>query len=272
MKTAFNIPPTVKEISSLNLLIEAGDHDISLIWFTKDPFSIKGLAVYNIRDAYAQSDIREIFSLQNSWLSGLSSVTICYDFKESILVPGKYSSAIDEEALSLMYGEDHNVIMNKDLVTSAGIYNHYRVPKQIEAAFSQRFPRADVFHASSLQLEQLNQEKDLLYCILYHNTLKAILYKDGKLQIVQQFSYAIPEDVAYHLLNVCEQFAVKPDETKLRLTGMVDEHSKLFVELHSYFEDICFENVADGIYLPDEIKELPSHFFSHLTALALCVS
>ena len=168
--------------------------------------------------------------------------------------------------------EDDTVILNKDLVTSASIYNHYRIPKQIEVVFAQRFPKADIFHATSLQLEQLSQEKDLLYCIIYHNILKVILYKDGKLQVVQQFSYTSPEDAAYHLLNVCEQFAVKPSETKLRLSGMVDEHSKLYVGLSNYFLNICFENVADGLYVQEELKELPAHFFSHLTALALCVS
>ncbi|MEO8769191.1 MAG: DUF3822 family protein [Ferruginibacter sp.] len=273
MKAAFNIPSEGTGNSSLSLLIEAGDHGISFIWFTKAPFLVKGVAVYNIVDGYTAMDIRNIFNSQEIYLTGLSSVTICYDFKESILIPEKYNhAAINEEALSLIYGEDDNVILNKDLVTSASIYNHYRIPKQIEVVFAQRFPKADIFHATSLQLEQLSQEKNLLYCVIYHNVLKAILYKDGKLQIVQQFGYISPEDVAYYLLNVCEQFGVKPTETKLRLSGMVDEHSKLYMGLCNYFLDISFENVADNIYAQEELKKLPAHFFSHLTALALCVS
>ena len=164
------------------------------------------------------------------------------------------------------------MVLNNDLVTSAIIYNHYRIPKEIAAVFTERFPKAVFFHSTSLQLEQLNQETDLLYCIIYHNSLKTILYKEGKLQIVQQFNYTIPEDVAYHLLNICEQFAVKPSEIPLRLSGMIDEHSKLYIELYNYFLNIHFENVADGIYTTDEMKTLPAHFFSHLTSLALCVS
>lgn len=273
MKAAFNIPPPATGNDQVSLLIEAADHGISFLWFMKVPFSVKGLISYNFADANLTSDMRFILSSLENYLAGLSSATICYDFKESLLVPEKYNQgAMSEQALSLVYGENDQTVLNNDLVTSAIIYNHYRVPKAIATVFSERFPKAAIFHSTSLQLEQLNQEKNLLYCIIYLNTIKAILYKEEKLQIVQQFKYNSPEDVAYHLLNICEQFGAKPSDIELRLSGMVDEQSKLYIELYNYFLNVKFENVAEGIYTADELKELPAHFFSHLISLALCVS
>jgi len=273
LKAAFNIPPATTGNDSLNLIVEAGDHGIYFLWFIKAPFSVKGLVAYNFTDGGNITEIKNIFSSLDGSLSGLSSTTICYDFKQSVLIPAKYNQEeIAEKSLSLVYGDDNNVVLNADKVTSANIHVHYRIPAGIDALLTRQFPKADVFHTTSLQLEMLNQEKDLLYCIFYHNSLKLVLYKEGKLQIVQQFGYTIPEDAAYHLLNACEQFGVKPAEVKLRLSGMIDEHSKLYMELHNYFLNISFEAVADGIITSGDMKEFPAHFFSHLISLALCVS
>jgi hypothetical protein len=273
LKAAFNIPHAITGNNSLSLLIEAGDHGIYFLWFIKAPFSVKGLVAYNFTEGVTATDIKNIFDSLDGSLSGLSSTTICYDFKQSILIPAKYNQEeIAEKSLSLVYGDNSNVVLNADKVTSANIHVHYRIPAGIDALFGKHFPKAAIFHATSLQLEMLNQEKDLLYCIFYHDSLKLILYKDGKLQIVQQFNYTIPDDAAYHLLNACEQFGIKPSEIKLRLSGMIDEHSKLYMELRNYFLNISFEAVADGIITTSDMKEFPAHFFSHLISLALCVS
>lgn len=273
MKAAFNISPSASEINTLHLLVETGAQRISFTWFNKAPFVVKGLITYNHPEQLTGVDIKNIISSHESLMQGTVSTTICYDFKESVLVPGKYNyNSMSEDALALMYGRRNDVVLNNDFITSANIYNHYRIPSEMEQVFSEKFPRADIFHSTSLQLEQLTQEKDLLYCILYQHSLKTILFKEGVLQVVQQFNYTTPEDVAYHLLNTCEQFSVKPSEVDLRLSGMVDEQSRLYGEMYNYFQNISFQNVADGIYVSEEIKALPAHFFSHLTALAICVS
>ncbi len=53
---------------------------------------------------------------------------------------------------------------------------------------------------------------------------------------------------------------------------MIDEHSKLYIELGQYFSKIDFDSTNADVYESREIKDTPAHFFSHLTALALCVS
>lgn len=273
MKAAFNIIPSETPNGSLNLLVEIGEHGVYFIWFTKDPISVKGLSFYNLNETNTLADIKTIFNSLDSLLSGLSSVTVCYDFKQSLLIPASYhEEMIIEKALSLVYGDDNNVALNNDLVTSAQVYVHYRVPSGVGAFIEERFPKGTIFHSTSLQLELLNNSQNLLYCIFYHNSLKLILYKEGKLQVVQQFNYTSPQDAAYHLLNTCEQFALKPASVNLRLSGMVDAHSKLYAELHNYFLNIEFEKFAEAISIPNEMKELPNHFFSHLISLAVCVS
>ncbi|MBC7536619.1 MAG: DUF3822 family protein [Ferruginibacter sp.] len=273
MKPAFNITPTSTGNKPIHLLIEAGSYGMHLIWFTKEAFSVMGLAVYNFTGNDTENDIKEILNLHEGFFKALASVTACYDFKESLLVPAKYNLADGyKEVLALVYGENDDSYFNSDLITSADIYNHYRVPAAIESVLSKRFPAAAMFHSSSLQVEELNKENELLYCIFFHNILKIILFKGGKLQVVRQYSYVAPEDVTYYLINVCEQHSVKPAEVQLRLSGMIDEESRLYNELYKYFLHLEFEKPADDMSTPVELKEFPPHFFSHLTALASCVS
>src|SRR4051812_39126902 len=104
---------------SLSLLIEVADHGISFIWFSKENFSVKGLVSYNITDNNTAMSTRNILSSMANLLSGLSSVTICYDYKESLLVPEKYNQpAMSSHTLSLVYGENDSVVLNNDFVTS----------------------------------------------------------------------------------------------------------------------------------------------------------
>jgi hypothetical protein len=131
---------------------------------------------------------------------------------------------------------------------------------------------ATVHHATSLQLEKFHADDEFLHCIFFHNSIKVFMFKGAALQIVQQFSYNLPVDAAYHLLNCCEQYNFKPTEARLILSGMIDEKSKLYTELYRYFLNIEFEKPDNRIGLHDRIKFYPPHFFSHLTGLALCVS
>ena len=273
MKAAFNIPPAITGNSSLHLLIEAGSYGISFIWFRKDAFFVEGIMIYNISDGRLEDQLKIILDSEAQLLAGLSSITISYNFKESLLVPEKFNYTTDnEKVLSLLYDFDSGAFTNHDLITSAKIYNYYRVPESIKEVLSARFPGANIFHSTSLQLEQMHNTNDGLYCIIFHNSFKVFLFKENKLQLVQQFNYVSSEDVVYHLLNVCEQHYISPLEVQLKLTGMIEEDSALYAALYKYFVNITFENDGYDSYLHDEIRQLPPHFFSHLTALALCVS
>ncbi len=270
MKAAFDIQPGKANSSDLHLLVEAGSYGISLVWYIKDRFTVEGLSVYNFKNGDDAVQIQSfIDSLKN--LPVVSSTTICYDYRESILVPEKFNSSVNEKALALMYGEDTGAVVNIDLVTSSEIYNHYRVSKSIKNTLTQRFRPVNIFHSTSLQLEALSGTSDILYCIIFHNVLKVILIRNGKLQIVQQFLYSSPEDAVYYLLNVCQQHNTNPAEITVRLSGMVDQQSALFTEIYAYFLTIEFEKVNEGVYPSASLKELPVHFFSHLTALVSCV-
>ena len=275
MKAAFNILPDKKENERFHLLIEAGDYGISFSWYTKDPLDIKGLSVFNFTGvptaAEKANELENILGSNEIFNEINESVHICYDFKESILVPAAfYKPGTETDLLQLIHDTDNNSIIKSESI--ADKFNTYAVENKIESLLLNRFPDAKTHHSTTLQLQNGFPAGDQLFCIIFHNTIKVILSRDGALQIVQHFSYAGHTDVAYHLLNCCEQYNLKSTAVTLHLSGLVDTSSMLYNELYKYFLNIEFDKIPDGITLQERIKFYPLHYFSHLTTLISCVS
>ena len=277
MKIAFNILPVITDYEQLHLLVETGSYGISFVWFTKDPYNIGGIAVYNSTEGMLREDMAA--EIENILQSGpvfkkhCASVTLCYDFKESLLVPETYYDPLTAAGmLNLVYATDAASSFKTETIKRYHINNVYVVDKKIDDILSGHFPGATVHHATSLQLEKVLPADKFLHCIFFHNSIKVFMFNGPALQLVQQFNYNTPVDAAYHLMNCCEQYNLKPAEVKLSLSGMIDEKSKLYTELYGYFLNIEFEKSDSSIQLHDRIKFYPSHFFSHLTGLASCVS
>jgi len=278
LKIAFNILPVSTEYERMHLLITMGDYGASFVWFSKDPCNIRGLAVYNLTDESSPGIIAEkIYNILYSssiFDKQYASVTVCYDFKESLLVPeAYYDPATAGSLLNLVYAAGAESDHRKDVVNGFPVFNVYAVDKRIENVFTGKFPGAIIYHASSLEIKNIAvSSEQTLHCSFFHNSIKVILFNRSDLQLVKHFNYNSPIDAAYHLLNCCEQHSIKPAEVELVMSGMIDEKSKLYNELYRYFLNIQFEKQQDSIELHDRIKFYPSHFFSHLTGLALCVS
>lgn len=273
MKTAFKILPALSTGKDYHLLAEAGRDGISLVWYSKDPLKVEGLFVYhsqkNITDLTLAEELQKLFAGEN--LPHYQSCRICYNFKESLLVPDEYyKEQYRSRMLDCVYGDMPG---NRDFsapVKSINAMNIYRVPDAVEEALGNRFFAAETFHSNS-SLIAYAQEKDL-YCIIYNSYIKTLLFINGRLQLVQLYDYSMPADVAYHLLNICAQHGVSPSEITLTLSGFIDKQSNLYEELYRYFLHINMDELPEGIEVADDIRTYPGHFFSFLIALVKCAS
>lgn len=272
LKTAFNIPVTKDSNTPLDLLIEIGQNGIACMWLSNHPLTVQGLVMYHLEENDQLPEmLTSIFESPAMTAVTPSSVHICYNFKESLLVPDLYhEQGLNCAMLSLMFGEQDAALVETEAIARNSFHNVYRVPAEAAAMIKKHFQGAVFHHSTSLQLTEKVKE-DLLQCIVFHNCIKVILHKDGQLQLVQQFGYSKPDDVAYHLINTCQQHNCIPGDIKLRLCGMVDRDSILYNRLHNYFLHIDFAEIAPGINVQEAISDLPAHFFSHLTNLAACV-
>ncbi len=216
--------------------------------------------------------IHRIITDNPALLNRFRKVYIIYGYLPSVLVPDEFMQEKDIDGmLELVFGADSQRVTKAHFIPGHAMYNVYGIPAVIEQAFFHYFEFAAVRHLYSLLPVAVNGPANNLYCIFRHGQLLVTLYKEGKLQVIQNYSFNIPEDAAYHLLMVCKSFEVNATDIKVRLSGMIDESSVLFITLNKYFLHMQFEGLPGQYQYPEELKQHPSHYFSHLFAIAACV-
>ena len=217
--------------------------------------------------------MQEILQKDELLQKHFSKTHIIWSFPESILLPpGLVNSDNNSDMLNLVYGDAKKGYVKSDFLYRHNLHNIYRVPEGIEASFALKFPYAAQTHQYSLLVNrEMNNGEDELFVLFYTNSLTMMLCKEGRLQVIQNFTFDNPEDTAYHLLNVCKSFEVAPNKVKLHISGMIDERSNLYTAIYKYFLHIEFDGLPHDHVYAEEIKDHPPHFFSHLFALAACV-
>jgi hypothetical protein len=277
LKIAFKIPPIIEDLSASHLLVELGNDEVSLLIFSTMPFALQGFYVYelekNIHPVDYAKELKSLIADEDPFHQSFARVQVCYNFTASTLIPKDFFvEAEKENILEVMFGKDASTYCFYEDVLDNDMKIVYRVSSKIYETVNELFPKNKFSHASSMQLQANKFDGDTLKCIVCHNSIKLILSKNSKLQIVQFFDYETPIDVSYHLLNVCERFAVSPSVVKLILSGMIVEKSNLYDDMHKYFLNIHFATLPAGTIVSEDMKVHPTHFYHNLTALAQCVS
>jgi hypothetical protein len=261
-------------------VIELGWYGISFAWYARDPCSLEGVFAYNFSEGVTGRGIREdvesIIKKEATLSESFASVSVFYNFKESLIIPHKYyNDTFKDHQLNLIYNTAINSVVKTDTIdlVQGGdkMYNVYRIPAPVHDTIVALFPGAAFMHSTSAQLQR-NVSVYELHCIIYHNTIKVLLFNTQQICFVQQFDYNTPEDITYHLLNSCDKYEVDMKEVQLLLQGMIDVESNLYQELYKYFLNIAFSQLDNDVLLAKTVEEFPRHFFSHLMQLARCAS
>lgn len=271
---SFNITTTNTGSDKPILLIHAGRQGMSLAQLDTEQNIFFNVQVYHftksIHDAALAATMDDILNAENFQQQHFQKILVTWCFEETIVVPNDYFEANQVKAmLDLVYGNVTQVIPQHEIVLAHELHTVYRIPMAIKQVFAARFPFCIQHHLHSLLINFEKVQRNLLYCIFYPGAFTAMLRKNGQLQMIQHFEFAVPEDAAYHLLNMCSNFEVAAPV--VMLSGMIDHNSNLYNELHKYFLQLQFAGLPSNFNYADEINELPAHYFSHLFTTALCV-
>lgn len=217
--------------------------------------------------------ILEILKNNELFQKPFSKTHIIWAFPQSIILPpGLVNSDNNADMLNLVYGDARKAISMSDFLYKHNLHHIYRIPEKVAESFTSKFPYAAQTHQYSLVVNrEMNNAEDELFVVFYTHSLTLMLCREGRLQVIQNFTFDSPEDTAYQMLNVCKSFDVQPNKVKLHISGMIDENSNLYSAIYKYFLYIEFDKLPGDHIYAEEIKEYPPHFFSHLFLLATCV-
>ena len=272
---SFNIQAPGIDFERAQLFAEAGPMGISLVVLGADN-CFNAVVTYTfaagLNDAELAEKLTAIFSSENLLQKQYHKSHIYWAFAESILVPAELMNADRNlNMLNLVFGDAKQGLIRSDFLYKHNLYNVYRTPESVVDIFSSYLPVATQTHLFTTIVNCDLPEGNHLFTVFYSNSLTIMLCKEGKLQVVQNFSYNNADDCVFHLLNICKGFEVQPDSAMLHINGMIDEKSGLYAAVYKYFLNIEFDKLPEGYTYYDPIKDHPPHFFSHLFALASCV-
>ena len=274
MILSFQIQPANIDTANASLFLEINAQGLSYTILENN--TCLALVVYHfnaaISDETTAEYIHQVIANQPVLQQNFNQVHIIYGYAPSILVPEQFVNDADNRAmLELLYGDVSERVTRTDLVEGHATHNVYGIPAVIEMVITRYFDAAGYRHLFSLLPGVIKEAGNHLYCIFGRGHLKVLLIKENKLQLMQSYSYRTPDDVAYHLLSLCNGFDVSIGEVTVHLSGMIDVNSPLYTELYKYVTGLLLEGLPHQYQYPEEIQKYPGHYFSHLFAVATCV-
>lgn len=196
-------------------------------------------------------------------------VNLVYSVPETVLVPFiLYNSRKNRDLLNLMHGDLHpDTTILTDQITSHDLYNVYALPTPVYNFITTHFEEIKGVHQYSTVLKRASPEKDQLRVIFYAHKMVVGLFKDGVWQLFNSFSYRVPEDVSYHLLNICNQ--LHAHGIPLLISGFIEKNSSLYKEIYKYFGEVSLQPASSAYTFSENFAGQPGHYFSHLFAFDL---
>lgn len=279
IQPAFDIGKTRQIPANCSLLMEVSERNFNYILYNPDPkqlFHIKQYPVEPGHDKDINEILEEIISTDEMLLQPMKETAILYNFPESNLMPEKhFDMDLNKQVTQLIYGNAQKELILSERVYGWHMYNVYRIPKAVHTLLQQRFTSGRYWHFYTMMLSAVNNEEypsgNFIRVIFYNDKFVAAFFSGRSLQLLQTFAYETPEDAAYYLLLVCRQFEIGLQDAALKISGLIDEKSALFTELFKYFPDVQYEGVPTGMDTSGILDEYPSHYFSPLLKLSLCV-
>ncbi len=272
---SFNIQASTANFTSAQLFIEAGPMGLSFV-VLDEANCFNTVKTYSFPTNLSEAGLTETIShiLQNEAILQHHFVKthIYWSFPQSVIVPNELlQTDKNTNSLNLVYGNSNTALLKTDFLYKQNLHNIYRSTGPLQQTIDNIFTFTNQTHLYSALANKTFEDGNHLYTVFYSNALIVLLCKAGQLQMIQNFSFSSPEDAAYHLLQVCKGFDLKPDDVNLHISGLIDKKSGLFEGIYKYFLNIQFDGLPEQFDYCAEIKEHPTHFFSHLFSLAACV-
>jgi len=267
------------DLSQSRLLVEVNPNAFTYVLLNQrnmSPLVVKYYQLEHSKDRPLIEALRDILDSDSLLRRPVKETLLVYNFPESSLVPEPlFTMDTNREIIDTLHGNLNKGLILTEKIPWWELFNVYRISPDLHHLLQQRFTAGTYWHYYSLMLKSYKMfdsthQEDCMKVIFYADKMVALVVRNGKVHLMQTFHYQDTKDVAYHLLNCCQQLDISQEEVKLLVGGLIDRQSALSTELHKYFLKISFEEIDESIKVTDELKELPLHYFSSILKMAVC--
>jgi hypothetical protein len=248
------------------LLLEVGQDYCCYAFLDRDSKTFGLIRYFSFDEFEAEEKLGTIINGIND--QHFEKIIVCSAFVQALLVPQQYFKH-DQSVTAAVYDSVSHQQLN-DAVPEWQMVNSYSLPATLYEKITKRFSTAQFFHAYTPALKIYNgfvaaDQVDIHFTTGY---FRILVKKGQQVHLAQTYSYKTPLDVVYYLLKICYEFKLEQSEVFLIVSGLIDQDSAMYHELHNYFLNLHFAQ-APAYSLPETGH--PHYYFTSLYNLAACV-
>jgi hypothetical protein len=203
-------------------------------------------------------------------------VNIFYHGAGGLLIPDVFfSSDHAGEWLEKVNGDLHGGFPMLDDVPEIKARYVYGSIEGMHEMLTEKFPNASFSHFNTGWIKKKfrkTQMPTVMELALYPSHMVVALWKDEQLQLIQHYEYDTPEDVAWWLLNLNNQWELNQETLPILISGLVETQSPMYAEVKKYFMQVELDTRPVEFQYDFAFDNYPQHFFSPIFFLALCES
>ncbi len=262
MKQLFHIGEQQSSQKAERLLLRMGEYWAAFAYTNNDASRVYELGYFTVEEW----NEKELNWLHDRLFRPVDKVQIALDHCLGILVP----AGVPGSVMNMVNNNTDAQMVVQEPVSGWQVNTVFAITPVLHKWVNEKFPDAGTIHQLSAMMKFVPSSPGdgVIYADIRQKDLHLLVAAKGQLLLSQHYRYESYEDVLYYLLRASRQFGLSQEKLELKLSGLIDKQSALYKELYQYF--IRVELREPGWELPP--NELPSHYFTSLNDLFLCVS
>ena len=263
--------------NSDQLIIEISNYHIACMVKLSIKGELSAVEVYTF-NSYEEEwydifqDIRTKSKILNR---GFIDTRVYFNLPETVLIPNNlFKESTATEYLQLIHGDIINQVVKTEAVDiNPSITVATKIKRGLIDAVNSNLMMITIHNSQRAFIENLmnpnrSYNHSLLKAQLYNDEIMIGLVYNSQLLIAQLYEQHAPEDILYHLLNVLNQYSLKPEETTLELSGDIELKTPLYENLRKVFPRITFDNPSDELIKLHDFTKYPKHFLTPILNLS----
>ncbi len=229
------------------------------------------------KEAEAVEVFTDIKDWEKDWESMVSQSSILvfrhlhtkifYGFSRFLPIPASlFSPSTASLQLKALSGEAPGWHYGADVLVEESMVMYWEAPMVLRKIFSAYFQHWQPNSLASLlinlhrQLPRMDSSQLATgLFLLSGNEIWVALWRQETLLIIQNYKTDEPVTVSYHMLNICQQWSLLPEQITWYGYGMMDPEAPLWLSVEKFFGSV--EPANPGIPFG---KGTPVHYFAHL--------
>ena len=255
----------------------------SLSFTILDTIRMKYIALkhYQFDNALEPTALREklksIFHTDGYLVRGYKSLHFNYITPKAVLVPSpvfqpemapayfRYTSKLDDQ---------EEILFNR--IPKLDSYLLFTMPSALKAEILRSLDDVRFFHQINPVIEEAmievkaKPDQPQIHVQIHPEFIDIAVFTKGRLELYNSFNYKNPEDIAFYVLYLFDQFEFSQEATKVILSGQIEKEGNRVGLLNRYIRNTSYQQFNKSFSYSYTFNELPQHQFAHLINLSRC--